>query len=113
MPWFAIYEIATGRLESLTTIVAGQLRPELAVKGLGVTPPPDTEMWDESTLIFVPRPARTLVDRLDDFRAELGDVPSRLSVPDNNTVEQAFLTVVGNLRFRGPGEAIDMGNPDG
>ena len=65
MTWFAVYEIATGRLRSVGTVITDPLAPGLAKKDLGPTLPPDSEMWDEATKGFVPRPVKVLVDRFD------------------------------------------------
>ncbi len=67
MAWFAIYEIATGRLKSLGTIKSDPLRSGLAFIEFAQKPEDDVNMWDEGTLSYIPRPPKVLIDRLDDF----------------------------------------------
>ena len=55
MTWFAVYEIATGRLLSVGTVVSDPLRPGLAKKELADRPPDDKE-WDPVALQFVKKP---------------------------------------------------------
>ena len=106
MSWFAIYEIATGRLVSVATVVAQELRPGLAVRGLGVTRPPDDEMWDEATKRFVPRPVKVLVDRFDEdlltnveFR-QFQNVYNGLNPGQRKQVRDDLIIWLGDTRLR-------------
>ena len=71
--WYALCESATGRLESVGTVVADDSL--LASKGLvkislGTSPPPDTKMWDQATRTFVDRPPKVIRDLFMEMLAE-------------------------------------------
>lgn len=106
MTWFAVYEIATGRLKSVATVVADPLPPGLAKKNLGANLPPDTEMWDESTLTYVPRPIKVLVDRFDEDLLthvefiQFQNVFNGLNPGQRKQVRDDLITWLGEARIR-------------
>ena len=106
MTWFAVHEIATGRLESVGTIIVDPLPPGLATKNLGANRPPDDEMWDESSLTYVLRPIKTLVDRFDDDLlthvefVQFQNVYNGLNPGQKKQVRDDLITWLGTQRFR-------------
>ena len=104
MTWFAIYEIDAGRLRSVGSIVTSPLGAGLASKNLGDTRPSDDLMWDEATLTFVPRPAKILVDRFNDFmdHPDFSEIYNRLAGPKQNQIKKAIEEVLDfdTIRFR-------------
>ena len=56
MPWFAVYETATGKLVSIGTVVADPLPPGIASKQLSQKPDLEQVDWDAATLDFVAIP---------------------------------------------------------
>jgi hypothetical protein len=68
MPWFAICEIVGGRLESVATIVADPLPPQLESIPLSSQPDFAVDRWDTATKTMVPKPAPPPPrDRVDDI----------------------------------------------
>lgn len=69
--WFAIYETATGRLESVGELVANPLPAQFTSLSLAVSPGP-TQMWDPGTRTFIARPPKVIrnaiVDTINDVR---------------------------------------------
>ena len=112
MPWFAIYEIATGRLESVGTVIADPLPLGRTKKNLGTNPPPDTEMWDEGTVSFISRPLKILVDRFDeDLLAhvefiQFQNVYNGLNPGQKKQVRGDLITWLGGERFRNKNTSV-------
>jgi hypothetical protein len=63
MAWFAVVERATGRLESVGTVLAEQLPPHL--EAIELPSAPGDNMWDEASRTFVPRPPKVIIDLLE------------------------------------------------
>ena len=115
MTWFAVHEIATGRLVSMATVVADPLPPGLTKKNLGAGKPPDTEMWDEATTSFVPRPPKTLIDRFDDdllthveFK-QFQNVYNSLNPGQQKQVRDDLIIWLGGIRFRNKNSSVIIG----
>ena len=115
--WFAIYEEANGRLESLGTIKASPLPPGLAFKLFSVKPS-DEDMWDEATLSFVPRPPKVLVDRFDNdllnnpkFKG-FREVYDSLPKADQNKIRKVIRTLLGIELKRSQSESDEIGVED-
>ncbi len=102
MPYFAIYETATGRLRSLGTVLADPMPPEFTVVDIG-SAPADNTMWDEATRTFIPRPPKVFVDRLEDLRnrPEFRQVWNTLNQTQKDAMRQALIWILGAERFRG------------
>lgn len=65
MPWFAIYEKATGRLVSTGTVVADPLDPGLEKAALAAAPDFSARDWDPvAKALIVKAAATTRVDML-------------------------------------------------
>lgn len=52
MPWYAVYEAASGRLESIGTRLGSRLKPGLESAEVGEDRP-DPRAWDETTRRFI------------------------------------------------------------
>lgn len=119
MTWFAIYEIVTGRLESVSTIVPDLLPPAFAKKNLGESRPPDSEMWDEATVSFILRPLKILKDRFDDDLLthprydQFRTLYDTLAPPDKATIRNAFRTLLGTNLKRNQAENEAIGEDTG
>jgi hypothetical protein len=65
MPWFAIYEKATGRLVSTGTVVADPLDPGLEKVALAAAPEFGAQDWDPAAKALVAKaPATTRIEML-------------------------------------------------
>lgn len=110
--WHYLYEAGTGRLLSETEADAA---PDVPV-GVAVlsrdSRAEDTEMWEEASKSFAPRPAKVLVDRLTDLANDpvLSEVWSRLTATQRTTLRNRLIRLLGYRRFRGSGEPVDLGD---
>lgn len=112
MTWHAIYETQSGRLVSVGEVVANPLPSGLTDLPL-LTEPTDREMWDPPTRAFVPRPAKVLVDRLDDLRDhpsfdDLRTAMASLNASQRATVRAAIGRLLGRQRYRSPSEVPEV-----
>lgn len=117
--WYAIFDIVTGRLLSLTTVQPQTLPDGLGIVTVGTTYPVDTHMWDDATRAFVPRQASAPVDRLDDLDtavtfAELrAAIAGITNVTQRQTLIAALRTCVGRFlggqRWRDQSEGPTLG----
>jgi len=102
--WWAIHEIATGRLESIAQVIADDAT--LAARGLTKKsipgPAGNNEIWDEPTLAFVQRPAKVFIDRLNDLIAKPNfmDVWNTLTPPQKTKAKNAIIWLLGKRRYR-------------
>lgn len=113
MTWYAIYNKSTGRLVSLGTVITDPLPAHLEAVTLA-DKPADSEMWDEATKAYVPRPAKVLMDRLqdlvthgdyaDDFKA----VWDTLSAGNKTKIRNGLIRLLGRHRFRNQSESIEI-----
>lgn len=73
--------------------------------------PPDTDMWDEGTRSFIPRPPKVLVDRWDDLLNDPDFGPSHANLPPpfRAAQERAVKKLLGDERFRNQGEGKEVG----
>jgi hypothetical protein len=86
MPWYYLYEIATGQLISESSRPITDLSPRMAIKEFADRQPAGT-MWDPATLNFVPLPVRPpRVDRRDDLQT--AEFPLAKAVLDGLTARQ-------------------------
>ena len=102
MPYFAVYETATGRLKSLGTVLADPLPVGLTVLDIG-SPPPDNEMWDATITSFIPRPPKVFIDRLEDLKnkPQFKTVWQTLNAQQKDSIKTALIWLLGKARFRG------------
>ncbi|MCC6192057.1 MAG: hypothetical protein IT318_23760 [Anaerolineales bacterium] len=114
MAWQALYETATGRLVSVGSVVAEPLPAGLAALALAGPPNVDGEMWDAGTRAFVARPAKVLIDRLDDlitdsrYSADLIALWNALNATNRNRLRTGLIRLLGSQRWRTAGEAVDL-----
>ena len=117
MTWFAIHEIATGRLVSVGTVIADPLPPGLISKSLGPNRPSDSKMWDEATLTFVARPVKVLVDRFDNDLLtnvqfiQFQNVYNGLNPGQKKQVRDDLVKWLGGVRFRNKNSSPIIGPP--
>lgn len=114
MLYYAIYETATGRLVSLGNVLGDHLPDNLTVIDIGTAPDLRLVVWDEGTRTFIQRPAKVLVDRLDDLRAQPGMTAfwNSLTGAQKTVLANALITVFGKLRYRAQYQPVSMGPED-
>ena len=101
MSYFAIHEIATGRLKSMGSVIADPLPAGLTAVDI-VNPPLDSEMWDEATKTFIARPPKVLADRLEDLKARpaFRTFWQSLNQQQKDTLITALKWLLGRARWR-------------
>lgn len=107
--WAALYRTDTGALVSVGTVVTGELPPGTAVLPLADRPS-DSEMWDESSRTFVPRPAKVLVDRMDDLidDPEFAPLWASLNTGRRSRMRAVLARLLGRRRYRAAGETMEL-----
>jgi hypothetical protein len=106
--WFYIYDIATGRLLSETDtapqLAGGRAAVERASRA------ESTVMWDETTTSFVDRPAKVLIDRLQDLTDDpaLAAVWTRLTVAQRTVLRNRLVALLGSQRMRGSEAPVNL-----
>lgn len=110
MAWSYVYEAATGRLVSETSLPLGDLDARYAVLELPARAR-DDQMWDLASRGFVPRPAKVLMDRIADLEVDgsLAAVWTRLTVQQRTALKNRLAAVLGTQRFRHPNEPVEIG----
>jgi len=113
MAWYAVYSSATGRLVSVGQVVADPL-PGDQVASLLAGRPGDEEMWNEGARLFVARPAKVPVDRLQDLAtnpdyAEFQTAYNALSAANRQRLTNALMRLLGRARYRAVGEPVELG----
>lgn len=119
MPWYSLYDKLTGRLHSLGTVLAEEITDGLEAKelsGWGTTgeqckDEPPNIMWDETTRDFIPRPAKVLIDRLEDLinhpdYAEFKEIWDGLNATRKQKIKNALVKFLGRARWRNQGQSI-------
>jgi len=114
MAWHAIYVAATGRLVSVGEIVVSPLPGALTDLVLAGEPNLSNQVWDTTTKTFITRPGKVLIDRLDDLQSnpnynDLQAALATLSAPNRTVVRNAFGRLLNRVRFRTPGEPVEIG----
>ena len=110
MAYWAVYETATGRLVSQGTRLADPLPAGLTAVDLG-TRPADSLMWDSAQRIMVARPAKVLVDRLQDlldFYPDFAAVWNSLSAARKTQIRTALIAFLGRQRYRNQSAPVTM-----
>lgn len=114
MTWKAYYETATGRLLSVGEIEPEQLPPGVSELLLAGQPNIDAVMWDVATRAFVARPAKVLVDRLQDmitdsaYSADLIALWNALNATNRTRLRNGLIRLLGGARWRGPAQPITI-----
>lgn len=106
---YALYTTATGQLISIGTVL-----PDPVPQGLSVlareTVPADTEMWDAASRSWVARPAKVLVDRLDDLLADadFADLWSNINAARRTRLRNLLIRLLGRHRYRNASETLEV-----
>ena len=112
MVWYALYETINGKLVSVGTVIADPLPTGLTSISLP-DKPADNQMWDEVTRAFVPRPAKVLVDRLQDILtnpayADFTTAYNALNTTNKTRLRNMLIKLLGRQRYRSQGEPTEM-----
>jgi len=109
MAWFALYNTASGQILSVGTVIADPLPAGVTLLQLAGQPS-DNEMWDQVNKTFVVRPAKVLVDRLDDLLADtdFASVWNNLSAARKTALRTALIKLLGSQRFRAQSEQAGL-----
>jgi len=118
VPWFAIYEKATGRLRSLASVKSDPLSEELDFVEFADRPDVSADMWDAATTSYIPRPPKVLIDRFDGdllthpkFKG-FREVYDNLSNPDKNKIRKVIRTLLGTEVKRNVNESEEIGSDE-
>ena len=90
--WYAIYETDTGRLHSVTTVLAEEMPEQYTVRELGANFSSVGKEWDTENLVFVPDRA------LDRFIDPIFEMPGMGSL---NTAEKQGVRLALERMLRG------------
>lgn len=109
MSWSALYDETSGQLLSIASVVSDTLPAGVAVLALA-GPPADSQMWDAITRAFIARPAKVLVDRLQDLLddADFAAAWSNLNTTQRTRLRTAMIRVLGTKRYRTVSEAVEL-----
>ena len=112
MTWFAVFESATGRLHSVGEVLADPL-PDWLESIIIADKPDETLMWDENTRLFVSRPAKVFIDRLQDILtdpnySEFVTVWNGLNATRKTQLRNAMIRLLGGARFRNQSEPVEI-----
>lgn len=108
MPFYAVYETATGRLVSVGDVLPPEgVRGDYTALELPSRPDLGNIMWDASLKNFVPRPATVLKDRWEDLQTlaryeDFRNVVANLPQAQRDVVRNAIIMLLGGQRFRNP-----------
>lgn len=93
MAWYAVYQVADGRLVSETETQPVNLRPTLAYKTFAAWPGP-AMMWDAALLDYVPRPGGA--PDVDLAAVILGHalMPTNLNTNQRTAIQSAVIAVL-------------------
>ena len=97
MTFYMFYEEGTGRPISSSLVIPPRVTSGVGIKEFA-NPPLDSEMWDEETLEFVPRPAKLQVDRIDEFMSYFS--PESFSQVQREKIVGLLVEMLGDRRFR-------------
>lgn len=107
MPEYAIYNTSTGFLISTAT---GRSVDDFSLRdGLSIVEVANSDrqsvMWDNATRTFIPRPAKVVIDRLDDIQSSgdytlLQSILIRLSARDEIDLLDEIGKLLGRARYR-------------
>ena len=104
MTWHYLYDDTTGRLLTESSVlIASPPGGTLVLSRLTRAEP--NEMWDETTRLFVPRPPKVLIDRLQDLLTDTQFVGFKtvwesLTPARKTAIRDALIAWLGRARFR-------------
>ncbi len=110
MGWSALYDTGSGQLLSVGQILADPLPPHTAALPLA-GPPSAAEMWDPVARAFVARPAKVVIDRLQDLvdDADFQQVWGSLNATQRAKIRTAVIRLLGRFRYRAVSEPMELG----
>jgi len=113
MLWYALYDTSSGKLESIGS--AEELPQLLGKAALLLPEQPDlsAQMWDETSRVFVARPAKVLIDRLDDIQtnpnfADFMTAYNSLNAANKTRLRNMIIRLLGKRRFRASQETVEI-----
>lgn len=113
MTWYAIFETASGRLESIGERDDALRTARLESVALDAAPDLSSVMWDETTRDFVARPAKVLVDRLDDIQShpdasDFLTAFNSLNAANRTRVRNFLIWLLNRYRYRNQSESLRL-----
>lgn len=112
MPWYAYIDDANGALLSLSqiqfTVASG-----ISVVQLSIDPTDPQWMYDQAQRLFVARPAKVIIDRLQDMLtdpnyADFVTVWNNLTAARKTLLRNMLIRLLGGKRFRAAGETVEL-----
>lgn len=105
----AIYDTATGQLISIGSVWPDPLPPGLSFAEYVDQPDLSVVVWDEAARDFIPRPAKVLIDRLEDLLADprfadFQNLWQSLNASRRQQVRDALILLLGRRRWRTPSQ---------
>lgn len=109
MAWFVVHRTETGQIVSSGDVVASPLPEGLTSVDVGARPA-DSKMWDPASRAFVDRPAKVLVDRIQELRDDpaLSAVWTRLTANQQTALRNRLIAMLGPNRYRNQSERTDL-----
>jgi hypothetical protein len=113
MAWYAIYNTANGALESIGSSDEMPSIPNKTTLELVERPDLSAVMWDEVTRSFIARPAKVLIDRLNDIQtnpnfADFMTVYNGLNATNKTRLRNMIIRLLGNRRYRSQSESVEI-----
>lgn len=110
----AFYDLATGRLLSVGSVWPAELPVGMAYAEYPTPPDLDNTAWDEALQDFKARPAKVLVDRLEDLindpkYADFQTAWNNLSPTRKTALRSAIILFLGRFRYRTPSQDTSLG----
>ena len=111
--WYAIHNAQTGQLFSIATVIADVLPAGHTAMLLPVAPLANGLLWNATTRTFVGMQPEVLVDRLQDILtnpaySDFVTAWNALNAAQKTALRNALLRLLGNLRFRGQLDPIEL-----
>ena len=109
MAYYMLYETATGKPKSLSSVEANPVPAGHTSVDIG-TKPDKTVMWDEATKAFIPRPPKVLKDRLQDLigKPRFKTFWQSLSAAQKSELRDGVIWLLGKARYRDEGETPEI-----
>jgi len=113
MAWFAYIKTSDGALISLGTALTTPLPVDTTVLPLTIDPTDTQWMYDQTSRTFIARPAKVLIDRLQDIITnvayqDLIDVWQTLNTNNRNKLRNGLIKLLGKQRWRGATEVVEL-----
>ena len=111
--WRSIFETVSGRLVSVGTVWTDPIPAGLDFLET-VNKPGASDMWDETSRNWVPRPPKVLIDRMDDLEGhptflQFKEVFDTLTAQQRAKVRNAIRKMLGEEQFRNVNESLEIG----